>query len=275
MIWIQVTQLVKNPPAKAEDTRSRFDAWVRRIVSFNVLSFLLFQHKVEQTPGYDGEQKNMMSFSPWGCEESDTSKWLKKRHAHSCIGQQFGQLFQKGFENFPLAPSKQVWRALIYHFPIKTITNCILVYLHLFISFFQLHEEDTIFLLFCRKIKWGLKTWISWLKCHSQLWTENQLKLRWTWFQLYTRYCCCLITKSCPILLHLLWPSGFPGKNTGVGCHFLLQGIFQGQWLNLQLLPHLLHCRQIPYAWATEDEYTLNRYLIFFYFFHLFLLVGG
>ena len=29
----------------------------------------------------------------------------------------------------------------------------------------------------------------------------------------------------------------FPGKNSGVGCHFLLQGIFPTQGLNL----HLLH----------------------------------
>jgi len=34
-----------------------------------------------------------------------------------------------------------------------------------------------------------------------------------------------------------------PGKNTGVGCHFLLQGIFLTQVLN----PGLLHCRQILY----------------------------
>ena len=27
----------------------------------------------------------------------------------------------------------------------------------------------------------------------------------------------------------LLWPWDFPDKNTGVGCHFLLQGIFQTQ----------------------------------------------
>ena len=33
---------------------------------------------------------------------------------------------------------------------------------------------------------------------------------------------------------------GFLGKNTGVGCHFLLQGIFQTQGLNLHLL-WLLH----------------------------------
>ena len=33
----------------------------------------------------------------------------------------------------------------------------------------------------------------------------------------------------------------------GVGCHSLLQGIFPTQGLN----PHLLHCRQLFYHWAT------------------------
>jgi len=32
-----------------------------------------------------------------------------------------------------------------------------------------------------------------------------------------------------------------PGKNTGVGCNFLLQGIFLTKGLNLPLM-HLLHC---------------------------------
>ena len=32
----------------------------------------------------------------------------------------------------------------------------------------------------------------------------------------------------------------FPGKNTGVGCHFLLQGIFLTQGWNLHIL-HLQH----------------------------------
>ena len=40
------------------------------------------------------------------------------------------------------------------------------------------------------------------------------------------------------------WDS--PGKNTGVGCHFLLQRIFPTQGSN----PHLLHCRQILHHWA-------------------------
>ena len=38
----------------------------------------------------------------------------------------------------------------------------------------------------------------------------------------------------------LLCPWDFPGKNTGVGCHFLLQGILLTQGLNLRLL-HFLH----------------------------------
>ena len=35
---------------------------------------------------------------------------------------------------------------------------------------------------------------------------------------------------------------GFPRQNTAVGCHFLLQGIFPTQGLNLCLI-HLLHCQ--------------------------------
>ena len=37
-------------------------------------------------------------------------------------------------------------------------------------------------------------------------------------------------------LTRLLCPWGFPSKNTGPGCHFLLQGIFPTQGLNLCLL---------------------------------------
>ena len=48
---------------------------------------------------------------------------------------------------------------------------------------------------------------------------------------------------------HGLWPARLlcpwnsPGKNTGVGCHSFLQGIFLTQGLN----PGILHCRQILY----------------------------
>ena len=42
------------------------------------------------------------------------------------------------------------------------------------------------------------------------------------------------------------------GKNTGVGCQFLLQGIFLTQELN----PGLLHCRQILYQLSYEGSWT-------------------
>ena len=41
------------------------------------------------------------------------------------------------------------------------------------------------------------------------------------------------------VATRLLCPWVFQGKNTGVGCHFLLQGIFPTQGSNLSLL-HLL-----------------------------------
>ena len=59
---------------------------------------------------------------------------------------------------------------------------------------------------------------------------------------------------SCPtplwphglLLARLFCPWDSPGKRTGVGCHFLLQGIFPSQGSNLCLLC-LLPCRQILY----------------------------
>ena len=61
----------------------------------------------------------------------------------------------------------------------------------------------------------------------------------------------CFVAQSCPTLCNLMdcslsgscpWDS--PGKNTGVGCHALLQGIFLTQGSN----PGLLHCRWILYC---------------------------
>ena len=67
-----------------------------------------------------------------------------------------------------------------------------------------------------------------------------------------------LLLFSCSVLSHSLRPHGpqptrllcpwdFPGKHTGVGCHFLLQGILLSQGLN----PCLLH-------WQ-EDSLPLNH----------------
>ena len=70
----------------------------------------------------------------------------------------------------------------------------------------------------------------------------------------------------------LLCPWHSPGKNTGVGCHVLLQGNFLIQELNPCLL-NLLHCRQIPYPVSQlgspifniikdKTEENLNSYLL-------------
>ena len=56
---------------------------------------------------------------------------------------------------------------------------------------------------------------------------------------------CCV-----PLFAPPLCPWDSPGKNTGVGYHALLQGIFLTQGLNPHLL-WLLHCRQILYCLAT------------------------
>ena len=61
----------------------------------------------------------------------------------------------------------------------------------------------------------------------------------------------CLVAQSCPTLCDPMacGPPGSSvhgdssGRNTGVSCHALLQGIFPTQGLN----PGLLHCRQILY----------------------------
>ena len=65
----------------------------------------------------------------------------------------------------------------------------------------------------------------------------------------------------------LLCPWNFPGLNTGVDCHFLLQGIFPTQKSNLSLL-HLLHwhCTTLLFI------YVYSYFLFFIFillFFHL------
>ena len=62
---------------------------------------------------------------------------------------------------------------------------------------------------------------------------------------------------------HGLWPTRLlrpwdsPGKNTGVGCHFLLQGIFPTQGSNSHLL-RLLKCRRTFYCGATGEGLGLE-----------------
>ena len=75
------------------------------------------------------------------------------------------------------------------------------------------------------------------------------------------------------IAYRLLRPWDFPGKNTGVGCHFLLQEIFLIQGLNLGLL----HCRQMLYHLSHQEsplkekrEHIQDNTLFYFIFNMLF-----
>ena len=55
----------------------------------------------------------------------------------------------------------------------------------------------------------------------------------------------------------LFCPWNSPGKNTGVGCHFLLQWIFPAQGLNTDLL----HFRQILYCLSHQRRLCLGNLL--------------
>ena len=70
------------------------------------------------------------------------------------------------------------------------------------------------------------------------------------------------VAQSCPTLcdpMDCSPPGSFvhgdsPGKNTGVGCHALLQGIFPTQGSN----PGLPHCRQILYCLSHQGNPQLG-----------------
>ena len=79
----------------------------------------------------------------------------------------------------------------------------------------------------------------------SSLWSYSfTLLFTLSSFQNSPCSCCCSVTKSCLTLLQphrlhparLLCPWDFPDNNTGVGYHFLFQGIFLTQRSNLHLL---------------------------------------
>ena len=65
------------------------------------------------------------------------------------------------------------------------------------------------------------------------------------------------VAQSCPTLCNPMDCSlpgfsirDFPGKSTGVGCHFLLQRIFPAQGLN----PGCPHCRQMLYCLSHQKQ---------------------
>ena len=101
--------------------------------------------------------------------------------------------------------------------------------------------------------KWTLKGWLM----------HFHLPAHHVFFNLWTKQCLGLVSVSrltrvlcvCSVVSDSLRPHGLgptrlfcpwdsPGKNTGVGCHALLQGIFPTQ-NQTHICLNLLHCRQI------------------------------
>ena len=76
----------------------------------------------------------------------------------------------------------------------------------------------------------------------------------------------CLVAQSCLTLCDPMdcnppgssVPGDSPDKNTGVGCHTLLQGIFPTQGSN----PGLLYCRQILYQQSHQGSLYVYKYLL-------------
>ena len=104
---------------------------------------------------------------------------------------------------------------------------------------------------------WGLQSIGSQTVGHDRMnehmyvfWQSLRFLLSWQLIWIYL-FGFVLIIQSCPILCDPMDCSlpgssvhkDSPGKNTGVGCHALLQGIFPAQGSN----PCLLHCGQILY----------------------------
>ena len=106
----------------------------------------------------------------------------------------------------------------------------------------------------------SLFTWISDPSCYNR--TEGRGVSSWPplisplpciLFDIY--FICCVLSHSVMSdslqtfglqPTRLLCPWDFPGKSTGAGCHFLLQGIFLTQWSTPCLLC-LRSCREILY----------------------------
>ena len=69
--------------------------------------------------------------------------------------------------------------------------------------------------------------------------------------------------KSCPALVR---PGSSvhdsPGKYTGVGCHFLLQGIFQTQGVNLHLLPWQVDSLPLSHQGSPHTVFTTALFII-------------
>ena len=126
----------------------------------------------------------------------------------------------------------QYSKAIILQFKIKKLKKAIV---KLLVFYYFLKRHCWMSLSYDRRFHW------SCILDYSSFYKENKPKDQ----NLMSIDSCCLVAESCSTLLRpdgleptrLFCPWDFPDKNTGVGFHLVLQGIFLTQGLNL----HLLH----------------------------------
>ena len=113
---------------------------------------------------------------------------------------------------------------------------------------------------------WGCKEWhvterLNWTALCREGWVFKT--------NIYTHthtYMCCVLGHVTSLQPFGLWPSrflcprNFLSEITRVGCHSLLQRIFQTQRSNLHLLC-LLHCSQILYYWVIKKYINIYIYV--------------
>ena len=136
-------------------------------------------------------------------------------------------------------------------YPFLPIIQCSLLQMKIFTTSSPLHVKDHQCSTYTSKR----------LLISSQLVSESTPDLSQSLSPRLTRGVYCPMYVSCSVMsdslqLHIwqpariLCPWNYPGKNTAVGCHFLLQGIFLTQGSN----PGLLHCRQILYHLSNQGS---------------------
>ena len=108
--------------------------------------------------------------------------------------------------------------------------------------------------------RWLLYCWTTWQV--RSYWTKCQTLRAFSDVQIFMFSACMHV---CSVMSDSLQPHGlqptrlpcpgnFTGKNTGVGCHFLHQGVFPTQGLDLSLP----HCRRRLYCWAIRVAFMFS-----------------
>ena len=128
-------------------------------------------------------------------------------------------------------------------------------------------------LMQCRKQSGSLRCLLRSQKRHPNLFSNYFAKSHYASYDLLFYWF--LVAKLCQTFLEphglqparLLCPQDFPGKDTEVGCHFLLQGVFPAQELNLHLLPWQVDslpvsCQGSPMTSFTRKENPTVKELV-------------